>query len=345
MNSIILNDISEIISDNRIDWTIFNGKTVLVAGANSFIASYIIFTLLFRNKSIVNQTKVIALVRDEQKAKNKYIEFLNDTNFLLLKQDITKEMHFECPIDYIFHLASNATPSLFFSKPVDTITANTIGTHNLLKLAYEKKVSGFLYFSSGEVYGDILDKLPIVSENDYGIVSPLDIRNCYSESKRLGENLCVCWAHQYNVPAKVVRLSHTYGPGFSLNDGRAFASFVNCVLQNRDIILRSSGVAKRSYCYLSDAIRAFFKVLLDGNVGEAYNISNDYEISILELAQIIVDASGNSDLTVRIEIDKNSPSSTALHGLLSNAKIKDLGWEPTIKEQEGFRRTILSFKE
>ena len=225
----------------------------------------------------------------------------------------------------------------------DVIKANTIGTSNMLELAVFKKVEGFLFFSTGEVNGNIFDKKKSVKEDDYGVVDPLDVRNCYAESKRMGENMCASWAHQFNVPVKIVRPSHTYGPGLSLTDGRAFASFTAAVLNNRNIILKSNGEAKRSFCYIADAVRAYFLVLLNGKNGQVYNVSNDYEISIKKMAEIIINASNNKKLSLEFDIDEKSVSSKVSHGLLDNSKIKKLGWSPVIKEKEGFKRTLESF--
>ena len=158
------------------------------------------------------------------------------------------------------------------------IKANTVGTMNLLELAYQKNVKGFLYFSSGEVNGDIFETVTSVKESDYGKVDPLNVRSCYAESKRMGENICSCYFYQYKVPVKIVRLSHTYGPTIPLDDERVFVSFVKNVLNNQNIELNSDGSAKRCFLYLSDAVRAYFKVLLDGENANVYNVSNDYDI-------------------------------------------------------------------
>lgn len=183
-----------------------------------------------------------------------------------------------------------------------------------------------------------------VSENDYGIVDPLEVRSCYAESKRMGENLCAAYAHQYGISTKIVRPSHTYGPGFALDDGRVFAAFVADVLNNRDIVLKSDGKANRCFIYLADATRGYFTVLLKGKVGNAYNVSNDYEISILNLAQIVLQVSGKKNLQVRFDIDlQSAPSAKNQHALMNNNKLKVLGWKPAIRETEGFDRVIKSF--
>ena len=290
-----------------------------------------------------NPINIVCLVRNIKKAQSCFGEFFFQPNIQFIEQDVCEKLNYESDVDYIVHAASQASPKYFFSDPVGTINANVLGTNNLLRFAFEKKVKSFLFFSTGEVNGDIFDKKNLVSENDYDVVDPLIVRNCYSESKRMGENMCVCWYKQYNVPAKIVRPSHTYGPGFNLEDGRVFASFVSSILNNKNIVIKSDGLAKRSFCYVADAVRAYFLVLLNGENGQAYNVSNDYEISIKQLAELLINISENNNIKIEYDYDKNKISSASLHGLLDNKKVKELGWSSNIKEKEGFKRTIESF--
>lgn len=346
INPILKEDFDFILADKLIDWERFAGKTVLVTGASGFLPSYMIQTLLhFNSRKVQEPTRIIGLVRDLSKAKEKYADYLNDDNLNLLVQDVSTPFTIEDEVDFIIHAASQASPKFFFSDPVGTINANTLGTTHLLELAKEKKVKSFLYFSTGEVNGDALDKLQVVNEDDYGAVDPLIIRNSYAESKRMGENMCASWFAQYGVPAKIIRPSHTYGPGFSFDDGRAFTSFVASVFNNKDIVLNSDGSAKRSFCYIADATRAYFLVLLNGENANAYNVGNEYEISIKELASLIIEVSGKNNLKIVYPSNNNvqkSPSNTASHGLLGINKIKKLGWSPVFKEKEGFKRTLES---
>lgn len=347
-NSILEEDFKYILNDKNIEWEKFAGKTVLVSGVNGYLPAYMIQTLLYLNElKIQESTKIIGLVRDLEKAQKKYKEYLEKDYFKLIKQDVSVPFDIEEKVDFIIHAASQANPKYFLSDPVGVINANCLGTNNLLSVAKEKKAKSFLYFSSGEVNGDMFEKKNSVSENDYGLVDPLKVRSCYPESKRMGENMCACWHHQYGIPTKIVRPCHTYGPGFNLDDERAFMNFVASVINNKNIVLKSDGSAKRSFCYLADATRAYFLVLLNGVNGEAYNVGNEYEISILDLAKIIIKLSNNKNL--RIVFDKNlkniSPSSNISHGLMSINKIKALGWSPKIKEKEGLARTINSFLE
>ncbi len=345
MNPIIESDFSSILADNSISWSEFAGRTVVISGAAGFLPFYMAGTLLFLNKTqkLNKPVRVIALVRNLEKAHKKFHDFLDDKNLIFVKSDLSSPITIDGDVDYIVHAAGHASPKLFFTDPVGTIKANTAGIIHLLDLAVKKKVKSFLYFSTGEVNGNIFDALDNVTENDYGVVDPLAVRSCYAESKRMGENLCVAYAHQYGLNTKIVRPSHTYGPGFALDDGRVFAAFVSDVLTDKDIVLKSDGKANRCFLYLTDATRGYFTVLLKGTSANAYNVSNDYEIPILELAQLILEVSGKKNLKVCFDV-AISPSATNKHARMDNSKLKALGWKPTIKEREGFARVISYFQ-
>ncbi|MDD5584635.1 MAG: NAD-dependent epimerase/dehydratase family protein, partial [Candidatus Omnitrophica bacterium] len=173
------------------------------------------------------------------------------------------------------------------------------------------------------------------------------VRSCYAEGKRAGETLCVCWSHQYGVPTKIVRPGHTYGPGMRLDDGRVHADFVSDVIHNRNIIMKSSGSAKRTFCYLADAIVGIFTVLFKGNNAQAYNVGDKItEISIGDLARLLVELFPEKNL--RIEINEQMKPEGYLKSktpriCLDSAKLKSLGWEQHYLLEEGFRRTIRSF--
>jgi UDP-glucuronate decarboxylase len=324
-------------------WELFRNCTFLISGASGLLASYIIQALMMLNNVKNYNIKIIALVRNSAKANKKFYNHLKNKNFTIIEMDICKQFIINEKIDYIIHAASNADPRHFFTDPVGTFKANCLGTINLLELA-KKNQAEFLYFSSGEVYGDIFQrKEGAIFENDYGFVNIDEIRNCYAEGKRVGEMLCQSYLKQYGVNYKIVRPSHTYGPGFALDDSRAFANFTNSVLNDRDIVLNSDGKAMRSFLYIADATLAYFTIILKGEKGQAYNVGGEYEISIFDLASIIIKASGK-DLKVKFSEGVFAASSAAKHGLLSVDKLKKLGWKPSTNEIEGFKKTIEYYK-
>jgi UDP-glucuronate decarboxylase len=348
-NKIIKEDL-EIIYNSDIDWTYFFNKTILISGANGFLPAYLVESLLYLNfLDPKNNVNVIGLVRNIKNAQSRFSEYVNNSNLMFLEQDVCQPVLIEMKIDYVIHAASQASPKFYGIDPVGTLSANVIGTINLLNFSILNNVKSFLYFSSSEVYGE-LNSIQIPTKEDFfGYLNPTNVRSCYAESKRMGENICVSYYHQYGVPVKIVRPFHTYGPGMKLNDGRVYADFVSDILNNKNITLLSDGAAIRAFCYLTDATIGFFKVLINGINGEAYNIGNpNEEYSILDLAELMVTIYPEKKLKVikqnrteninylKSDVNRNSPDIAKVTNLL--------GWEPSISSYIGFKRTIESFE-
>lgn len=348
MNHILRGDLEFICSNTIVDWSRFNHKKILITGANGMLPAYMVFTLLYLNEKYNFDVKVIALVRNINKAKAKFADYLTDNHLTFLVQDVAEQIFCKEHIDFIIHAASQASPKYYGTDPVGTIDANLFGTTNTLKLAHEHHCESYLYFSSGEVYG-IINKTKPSSETDYGLIDPLKVRSCYGESKRMGENLCTCWNYQYGTHAKIVRPFHTYGPGLLKDDGRVFADLVFSILEDKDIVLRSDGTAIRAFCYISDATIELFKVLLDGIDGEAYNIGNDSNaITIRDLANQLIGLYPEKKLKVVYDINMEDMRTGKMKSPLSVSipnmdKTVDLGYKPVITIYEGFTRTIASF--
>lgn len=350
MNTSIINeDLNRIVSDENIDWTLFRNATVLVTGANGFLPAYLVETLLHLNDVQEMGITVLALVRNKEKAQNRFVHRLGRKDLVFLVQDVADAIQYEGSIDYIIHSASQASPKYYGSDPVGTLKANVLGTYNMLELAREKKVKSFLFFSSNEIYGKVPVECNPQDEMTDGYLDTCAVRSCYAESKRMGETMCVSWHHQYGVPAKMVRIFHSFGPGITLNDGRVFGDFVRNVLEGTDIVLNSDGSALRAFCYVSDATRAFFTILLHGENANAYNMGNpDNEISILDLANLLVNQYPEKKMRVQVNVPRNQEGyikSPLSRGLPDITKLKNLGWNPVVSIGEAFDRTIHSFIE
>jgi nucleoside-diphosphate-sugar epimerase len=349
-NSIIQEDVSSILAHD-LPWESFAGKTILISGANGFLPAYLVEVLLHLNEQDDSfQCKVIGLGRNREKMRKRFAHVCDRPDFSMLVQDVVAPIHVGGPVDFIIHAASQASPKYYGSDPVGTLAANSIGTYNLLSLASNCSTKGFLFISSGDVYGEVDESRIPTREDWYGYLDPTQVRACYGESKRMGETMCAAWFHQYGVPARIVRPTHTYGPGMALDDGRVFADFVADIVHNRDIVLKSDGTARRAFCYLADATLAFFTVLLKGRAGEAYNVGNEgCETSVAELATMLVRLFPDRNLAVRFEHGAGLPpgymQSKINRGSLDTAKLRALGWQPSTDLQEGFRRTVLSFEE
>ncbi|MDF2472495.1 MAG: dTDP-glucose 46-dehydratase [Anaerocolumna sp.] len=349
MRSKIIEEDLQWIIDQHLPWDILKGKTILITGANGFLPAYMLETLLYMNEVLPksDKVKVIGLVRNKQKALDRFSHYIARNDFELIIQDVCTPLVFNEDIHYIIHAASQASPRFYGVDPVGTLSANVIGTYNLLELAREKQVEGFLFFSSGEVYGQVVPAVERIDELSYGYLDPLNVRSCYAEGKRMGETMCVSWLHQYDVPVKIVRPFHTYGPGMSLDDGRVFADFVSDIVHKRDIAMKSDGRAIRSFCYLADAITGYFTVMFNGNLGEAYNVGNDYEVvSIFDLANVLVDLFSNLKLKV-VQYPAPNPREYIQSQVVSTCpditKLRSIGWSPKFPIREGFKRTIDSF--
>lgn len=344
-NPIVRQDLDLILS-SKLDWGQFHDKTFLITGANGFVPAYMVETLLYLNEVSSSNIRVVGLVRNRERAAERFAHLASRQDLSLVVQDVRQPYEGPSGIHYVIHAASQASPKYYSVDPAGTFETNVLGTLQMLQVAKRERAIGFLLFSSGEVYGRMKDPSSPVSESSFGPLDPMSIRSCYGEGKRAGEALCASWHAQFDIPAKVVRLSHTYGPGMRLDDGRVFADFVADIVAGRNIVMKSDGSARRPFCYLADATVAFFSVLLQGKNGEAYNVGSDHEISILELAETL--CSLFPDRKCRVERRDRMDgdpylASTQSAGHFDLAKIRSLGWEPTIDIREGFRRTIESY--
>lgn len=341
---VIEEDLRNIVSAS-LPWQDLSGKTILITGANGMLPAYMVETLLYLNETRFEQkSRVIALVRNGEKAARRFAHYRDRGDLHILVQDVCSPVLVDTKIDIIIHAASQASPKYYGVDPVGTLMSNVSGTQIMLELARRSDCKAFLFFSSGEVYGTANASGMPVREDGYGAVDPLDIRACYPESKRMGETMCLAWMRQYGVATKIVRPFHTYGPGMSLDDGRVFADFVAAIVKSEDIKLSSAGEAKRVFCYIADATKAFFAVLFKGKGGEAYNVANPLaEISISGLADLLVSLYPEKRLAVLKKAIQSELASKTPQTLPDITKLMNLGWRPETGIETGFKRTIESF--
>lgn len=340
-NEIVQKDMDEIIDKQYIAFEKLKGKTVLVTGACGMLAYYFTCVLMHLNFKKNYEIKVLALVRNQEKATKKFEKFIDPKNFKLLIQDVCEEIVVDEPIHYIVHAAGAASPYFIKNNPVGIIRANIIGTENVLKLARKNPIENILYTSTREVYGKV-EGVEWISEENMGSVDPLDARSCYPESKRMAEQIFKSYQVTYNIPFNVVRIAHSYGPGMIIgNDGRVMADFMTNVVNGEDIILKSAGDAVRAFCYITDAVAGMFSVLLNGERGQAYNIANENEpYMIRDIAQMLIDISGkNINLVYEKRSDQSVYCNYARVGL-DTSKIMALGWTPEVKLKDGLKRTL-----
>lgn len=343
---IIEQDMEDIYRRN-IPWERLRNKTVLITGAYGMLASYMVFMLMYLNEKAGMNISVVALVRTREKFFRRF-GVTEDHPYLKVYENLLeKEIIIDEKVDFIIHAASFASPQYYSVSPIEVFKPNVLGSYYLLELAVKDQAEGYLLFSTGDVYGKVTGK-DSVRENDCGELDPLEIHSCYGESKRMAETMCKAYSHQKGVPAKIARIAHTYAPTMDIeNDPRVFASFVKDVVYGNDIILKSDGSGKRSFCYISDAVAGYFLILLEGVSGEAYNVCNTKEFhSIREVAEVIAGLHPEKKLKVKYEKrDKNDvylENNRANDIPPDNGKLMSLGWKAEIGIKEGFSKVIES---
>lgn len=335
------------ITDADLPWELLKNKTILISGASGFLPAYMLETLLRLNEKRHLNVTIFALVRNLEKAQERFSQYSGDPHLFFIAQNVCDDIRIDNHIDYIIHAASQATPKLFYSDPVGTILPNVIGTHNLLNLAVQNNSECFLFFSTSGVHGFVEAHQYPVKEDCYGSLNPTKLESCYLESKRMGENMCIAWMHQYGIPVKIIRPATTYGPGLKLDDGRSFADFISNIVHYQDLQIFSDGKALRNFCYLADATLGFFTVLLKGQPGEAYNIATDHEISIFDLAKLLVEKifpERNLQVVMKKDPSKDYLRVNYTRTAVDITKIKALGWRLNFPLEEGFKRTVESYR-
>ena len=272
INKIYRSDIVQALSC-AISWEFLNNKTVLIVGATGMISSTIIDILMLRNKEFSQHIHIIAISRNEEKAKRRFAAYWNDTCFTYSSHDITTPLPELGDIDYILHAASNTHPRAYATDPIGTITANVQGTYHLLAYAASHHCERFFFFSSVEIYGENRNDVDKFDEEYLGYINCNTTRAGYCESKRLGEALCNAFASQKGQDFVIGRFSRVYGPTMSPEDSKAIAQFIKKAVSGEDILLKSEGNQLYSYTYVVDAATAALCLLLQGENGSAVNWS------------------------------------------------------------------------
>ena len=306
------------------NWEKLNNKVVMISGGTGFIGSFIMAVVRYRNERFGSNIKIVSLSRRGGES-DEIVEYL--------KTDITKPIAYEGSIDYILHLASNTHPKQYGEDPVGTITTNVIGCDNLLKLAIEKKAP-FLLASSVEIYGQGTEEP--MDEKYCGYIDCNIARSGYNEAKRTCEALCQSYKQQYGIEVKIARLARVFGAD-KKQDTKAMSQFIDSAVAREDIIVKSKGNQRFSYCYIADAVSGILKVLLDGACGEAYNIADEDDgMTLGDHAKYLAEMTGKK---VVYQIVDDVATSRASYALLDCGKIKSIGWKPMFTVKESLERT------
>jgi dTDP-glucose 4,6-dehydratase len=304
---------------------------VVITGAAGFIGSYLSEALLDRGASVVGIDNLLT-------GDLANIAHLRDRDFQFIRHDVTQYIEVEGPVDFVLHWASPASPIDYLELPIPTLKVGALGTHKALGLAKAKRAT-FLIASTSEVYGDPLEHPQ--KETYWGNVNPIGPRGVYDEAKRFAEAMTVAYRRYHGVDTKIVRIFNTYGPRMRVNDGRAVPAFMSQALRNEDVTVFGDGKQTRSFCYVSDLVEGIIK-LMHAPVNDPVNIGNPQELTIEQIARLIIKMTGSKSQVVYKPLPEDDPK--VRQPDITRARSL-LGWEPKVTLEEGLGKTIEYFRE
>lgn len=325
-------------------WDKLKNTHILITGAGGFIGSLLVRALLLRNDLYADGITVTALVRNGDRAAAKFGVLLNRDDLKLCVQDVTAPIQAE-RADYVIHAASQASNVQFETDPVGTISANLLGTANVLDFAKASGSRAALIISSLKVYGTLYSGKPSVTEDESGYLDFTSYKNCYAMGKRASETLAASYCREYDMHVKIARPAYIYGAA-SMDDDRVWAQFIANAVRGEDILLKSDGRVRRSFCYVTDTATALLTVLLCGEDNTPYNISNPAsDVRIRDFAQAVADAFPEKNLRRRFQNPADEPEPeelvtplTETPEVLDSSRLQSLGWSPKVSLTDGIRR-------
>ncbi|MGZ8336945.1 MAG: NAD-dependent epimerase/dehydratase family protein, partial [Allosphingosinicella sp.] len=335
------------------------GRRLLIVGGAGFLGYYLVQSALHWNRSRDSAPIAITVFDNYVRGVPDWLTALEgDPHLTLRRHDITEPLPADIgDIDYIIHAASIASPPYYRKYPIETMDANVNGLRRLLDYALVQKaagkpITGFLFYSTSEIYGDPTPESIPTPETYRGNVSCTGPRACYDESKRYGETLCVSFAQVHGLPVKIARPFNNYGPGLKITDRRVLPDFARDVLGGRDIVMLSDGAPTRTFCYIADAIVGYYKILIRGRPGQAYNIGiEEPEISMATLADKVVALShsffGYQGRVIRQASEEQSylvDNPNRRCPVIAKAR-EELGYNPTIGVDEGLARALIWYRD
>lgn len=324
-------------------WEQLRDKTFLITGATGLIGSVMVKCLLELNKQKQLCIKVIAVVRNLEKAQKVFAEEAAQIKCYQLGLSEIGTDSIRDHVDYVVHLASPTASKYFVEHPVETLRTAIEGTTAVLEYSKEAKVEAVVYASSLETYG-INHTDEWLNEDFQGYVNPMEVRSSYNIGKRTCECLCHAYAEEYGVNVMIARLTQTFGAGIGETENRVFAQFARSAIKGENIELHTSGESAKPYCYTTDAVSAMLYLLVKGEKGEAYNIANkDSYISIKDMAYF-VRGEFNPDIDVVFLQKDNQGYAPETRLRLDTSKIEVLGWKPVYGLKEMFYKLVNSIR-
>jgi dTDP-glucose 4,6-dehydratase len=305
-------------------------KRVVITGAAGFIGSHLSEALLDRGYSVIGIDNLLT-------GDTANIAHLVNRDFTFIKHDVTNYIYVEGPVHAVLHWASPASPIDYLELPIPTLKVGALGTHKALGLALAKKAR-FVLASTSEVYGDPLEHPQ--KETYWGNVNPIGPRGVYDEAKRFAEAMTTAYRRYHGLDAKIVRIFNTYGPRMRVRDGRAVPAFMSQALRNEDVTIFGSGEQTRSFCYVSDLVDGILR-LMESDVQDPVNIGNPHEMTIEEIAKVIIRIAGSKSRIVYRPLPEDDPKVRKPD--ITRAR-KLLGWEPKVPLEEGLLATLEYFR-
>ncbi len=306
-------------------------KAVLVTGGGGFLGSHLC------DRFVARGFRVYAMDNFLTGSEQNIAHLASHKDFELIRHNVCEYTNFPGHLDYILHFASPASPLDYLQYPIQTLKVGALGTHNILGLAKEKKAV-FLLASTSEVYGD--PQVHPQKEEYWGNVNPVGPRGVYDEAKRYAEALTMAYHRSHQIDTKIIRIFNTYGPRMRLKDGRAIPAFITQALTGQPLTVFGRGKQTRSLCYITDMIDGIEKLLMS-SLNEPINIGNPREISMMELAKLILRITGASSGIVHQDLPVDDPK--VRRPDITKAK-KNLNWQPKVSLESGLQKTVDYFK-
>jgi dTDP-glucose 4,6-dehydratase len=305
-------------------------ERVVITGAAGFIGSHLAEALLDRGFAVIGIDNLLT-------GDIANIAHLRNRDFEFIKHDVTNYIYIAGPVHYVLHWASPASPIDYLELPIPTLKVGALGTHKALGLAKDKRAK-FVLASTSEVYGDPLEHPQ--RESYWGNVNPVGPRGVYDEAKRFAEAITTAYHRFHGLDTKIVRIFNTYGPRMRIRDGRAVPAFISQALRNEEVTVFGDGRQTRSFCYISDLVDGIIRLMLS-NTNDPVNIGNPAEMTVGQIASVIIEMTGSTSTVVYRPLPEDDPK--VRRPDITRAQTL-LGWEPKVDLRTGLTTTIDYFR-
>lgn len=322
----------------------FRNNSFFITGATGLVGSVLVKALSFANVHYDLKNRIVAQIRNPQKAEKVFSGYSGITYCV---GDVRDTISYAGDVDYVIHAASETRSKNMIDFPVETLWTALSGAKNMLDFAREKRIKKMVFLSSMEAFGTV-DGNQRTPEEKLGYIDLRKVRSCYPESKRMIENMCVCYSSEYGVPVTIARLAQTFGAGVSSEDTRVFAQFAHSAMTGEDIVLHTAGTSCGNYVYTADAATAIFTLLKKGISGECYTVANESSsMQIKDMAELVANCVADGKISVIVDISDGAQYGYApdVRLKLDASKLQALGWKPQINLEDSYKRLIRYWRE